>query len=150
MSAEGYPSGQRGQTVNLLAYAFVGSNPTPSTTDKGRVLSWDVGRVSLEFDFGVGFLGARSGWFRRKVAGPARWFASRIGCGIGILVVHQPSKLEKGVRFPHPAPYASGASRWVEVERPDVDFRAHVAQSVEHVLGKDEVTGSIPVVGSSD
>ena len=24
---------------------------------------------------------------------------------------------------------------------------AHVAQSVEHVLGKDEVTGSIPVVG---
>jgi hypothetical protein len=27
--------------------------------------------------------------------------------------------------------------------------QAHVAQSVEHVLGKDEVTGSIPVVGSS-
>ncbi len=27
---------------------------------------------------------------------------------------------------------------------------AHVAQSVEHVLGKDEVTGSIPVVGSSE
>ena len=26
--------------------------------------------------------------------------------------------------------------------------RAHVAQSAEHVLGKDEVTGSIPVVGS--
>ena len=26
---------------------------------------------------------------------------------------------------------------------------AHMAQLVEHVLGKDEVTGSIPVVGSS-
>ena len=25
---------------------------------------------------------------------------------------------------------------------------AHVAQTVEHILGKDEVTGSIPVVGS--
>jgi hypothetical protein len=25
---------------------------------------------------------------------------------------------------------------------------AHVAQLVEHVLGKDEVTGSIPVMGS--
>jgi hypothetical protein len=25
---------------------------------------------------------------------------------------------------------------------------AHVAQSVEHILGKDEVTGSIPVMGS--
>ena len=28
---EGYPSGQRGQTVNLLAYAYGGSNPPPST-----------------------------------------------------------------------------------------------------------------------
>gem|GEM_PF-1599514 len=27
----GYPSGQRGQTVNLLAYAFIGSNPIPTT-----------------------------------------------------------------------------------------------------------------------
>ena len=27
----GYPSGQRGQTVNLLAYAFDGSNPSPTT-----------------------------------------------------------------------------------------------------------------------
>jgi hypothetical protein len=25
---------------------------------------------------------------------------------------------------------------------------AHVAQLVEHILGKDEVTGSIPVMGS--
>ncbi len=29
------------------------------------------------------------------------------------------------------------------------ELSAHVAQSVEHVLGKDEVTGSIPVVGST-
>ncbi|CAM2057849.1 hypothetical protein DSUL_170016 [Desulfovibrionales bacterium] len=28
-------------------------------------------------------------------------------------------------------------------------LRAHVAQTVEHILGKDEVTGSNPVVGSS-
>src|SRR5437588_6397819 len=28
----GYPSGQRGQTVNLLAHAFDGSNPSPTTT----------------------------------------------------------------------------------------------------------------------
>ena len=27
---------------------------------------------------------------------------------------------------------------------------AHIAQSVEHFLGKEEVTGSSPVVGSSD
>ena len=29
-----------------------------------------------------------------------------------------------------------------------VDFYAHVAQLAEHVLGKDEVSGSIPLVGS--
>ena len=28
--------------------------------------------------------------------------------------------------------------------------RAHIAQSVEHFLGKEEVTGSSPVVGSSN
>ncbi len=28
--------------------------------------------------------------------------------------------------------------------------QAHVAQSAEHVLGKDEVSGSIPLMGSSD
>ncbi len=32
MKQEGYSSGQRGQTVNLMAYAFDGSNPSPSTT----------------------------------------------------------------------------------------------------------------------
>ena len=32
----GYPSGQRGQTVNLLAYAFDGSNPSPTTTLKNQ------------------------------------------------------------------------------------------------------------------
>ena len=28
-------------------------------------------------------------------------------------------------------------------------FKAHVAQAAEHFLGKEEVTGSSPVVGSS-
>ncbi len=30
----GYSSGQRGQTVNLLAYAYEGSNPSPTTTPR--------------------------------------------------------------------------------------------------------------------
>src|SRR5690606_2091854 len=34
---EGYPSGQRGQTVNLLAYAFGGSNPPPSTSSTAAI-----------------------------------------------------------------------------------------------------------------
>ena len=32
---EGWPSGQRQQTVNLPTYVYVGSNPTPSTTRRG-------------------------------------------------------------------------------------------------------------------
>src|SRR5580693_135904 len=95
---EGYPSGQRGQTVNLLAYAFVGSNPTPSTSE------------------GCGFVPLASA-----------------ECGCSSMVERQPSKLITWVRFPSPAPYGS----------------AHVAQLVEHVLGKDEVSGSIPLVGSN-
>ena len=38
----GYSSGQRGQTVNLLANAFSGSNPLPTTIKK-----LDFGRVFL-------------------------------------------------------------------------------------------------------
>jgi hypothetical protein len=34
--------------------------------------------------------------------------------------------------------------------RPGFWLLAHVAQLVEHILGKDEVTGSIPVVGSRE
>ena len=42
----GYPSGQRGQTVNLLAYAFTGSNPVPTTTVAGRDRAHGGGRPS--------------------------------------------------------------------------------------------------------
>ena len=52
------------------------------------------------------------------------------------MVEPQPSKLMTWVRFPLPAP---------ETVRFEL---ADVAQLVEHVLGKDEVTGSIPVVSS--
>ena len=31
-----------------------------------------------------------------------------------------------------------------------LELLAHIAQTVEHFLGKEEVTGSIPVVGSKD
>ncbi|GEM_PF-1318321 len=50
--------------------------------------------------------------------------------GRSSMVELQPSKLIAWVRFPSPA-----------------GFCAHIAQSVEHFLGKEEVTGSSPVVG---
>lgn len=57
------------------------------------------------------------------------------------MVEPQPSKLMVRVRFPLPAPESaclSGAC----------GFKAHIAQSVEHFLGKEEVTGSNPVMSS--
>ena len=92
-----YPSGQRGQTVNLLAYAFGGSNPPLPTTSA------------------IGGLGARKG-------------------GNSSAVERQPSKL--GVAGSNPVSRST-----------NVAF-AHVAQSAERVLGKDEVSGSIPDMGS--
>ena len=55
------------------------------------------------------------------------------------MVEPQPSKLMVRVRFPSPAPLISSFKF----------FRAHVAQSVEHFLGKEEVAGSIPVMSTT-
>jgi hypothetical protein len=63
----------------------------------------------------------------------------------------QPSKLMMWVRFPSPAPYSSAG-----VIRPGANWKwlmggaeqARIAQVVEHSLGKGEVTGSSPVVGT--
>ena len=52
------------------------------------------------------------------------------------MVEPQPSKLIMWVRFPSPAPLKGECGE------------AHIAQAVERVLGKDEVTGSTPVMGS--
>ena len=57
-------------------------------------------------------------------------------CGRSLVVEPQPSKLMMRVRFPPPAPCF-------------VKCSAHIAQSVEHFLGKEEVTGSNPVMSSS-
>jgi hypothetical protein len=62
--SEGCPSGQREQAVNLPAYAFVGSNPTPSTsTGPGRT------------------------------AGEVRDPVESVSAGVAQLVERQPSKL---------------------------------------------------------
>ena len=53
--------------------------------------------------------------------------------GCSSMVEPQPSKLMMWVRSPSPAPLGQSA---------------HIAQSVEHLHGKEGVTGSNPVVGS--
>jgi hypothetical protein len=74
---EGCPSGQREQTVNLPAHAFVGSNPTPST----RARNW----------FGTSAVSVTNG---------GKWPATKRGAkhatpqaGVAQLVERQPSKL---------------------------------------------------------
>ena len=91
-----YPSGQRGQTVNLLANAFGGSSPPLPTT------------------FGVP---------RDETTG-----------GNSSAVERQPSKL--GVAGSNPVSRST-------------DIPAHVAQLAEHALGKGEVSGSSPDMGST-
>ena len=119
-----YPSGQRGQTVNLLAYAFGGSNPPLPT-----ILSDDACT-----DRSVGGLSETRG-------APGRGIAERDICGNSSAVERQPSKL--GVAGSNPV------SRSID-RRDGTRFviQAHVAQSAERVLGKDEVSGSIPDMGS--
>ena len=56
--------------------------------------------------------------------------------GRSSMVEPQPSKLMMWVRSPSPAPFKIGC------------VFAHIAQQVEHFHGKEEVTGSTPVVGS--
>ena len=97
-----YPSGQRGQTVNLLADAFGGSNPPLPTT---------------------------SIFTRREIN----------ASGNSSAVERQPSKL--GVAGSNPVSRSSVARVMAE--------SAHVAQTAERVLGKDEVSGSIPDMGST-
>ena len=50
----GYPSGQRGQTVNLLAYAFDGSNPSPTT-----IFTFAIGDLKQKLPRAAKFAGVR-------------------------------------------------------------------------------------------
>jgi hypothetical protein len=119
-----YPSGQRGQTVNLLANAFGGSNPPLPTTPTVLV----------------------SGAERVARLGPRRAQATaRNERGNSSAVERQPSKL--GVAGSNPVSRSRFRERDERVRRLGGD--AHVAQSAERVLGKDEVSGSIPDMGST-
>jgi hypothetical protein len=101
---EGFPSGQREQTVNLPA------KPTE-----------------------VRILPPPPDFLKCKLAGVAQWLE------------RQPSKL----RVAGSNPVSRSKRFLVKLEAKSLSNCAHVAQSVEHILGKDEVTSSILVVGSS-
>ncbi len=125
--AEGrFPSGQREQTVNLSASAFGGSNPPLPTPQSGRchaVTTLNVGGCAE---------------------------VRTCDAGIAQLVERQPSKL--GVAGSNPVSRSTpngvgGRNHFSESRWLSRIGDALVAQSVEHFLGKEEVTGSIPVEG---
>ena len=113
--SEGFPSGQRGQTVNLLAQ--------PSEV---RILP-PPPRGGWSYEAEAKILQTRWG------GGSPKKYESG---GCSSTVEPQPSKLMMWVRFPSPAPA--------------LRVLARIAQSVEHLHGKEGVTGSNPVAGSED
>ena len=122
-NSEGCPSGQREQAVNLPAHAYVGSNPTPST----HVDSARSARGPLP--------GMRN---------PVRGLRpSRSSAGVTQLVESQFSKL----KVDGSSPFSRSA---FPIAPHPVSKTAHLAQLVEHVLGKDEVISSNLMVGSTE
>ena len=170
-SLEGCPSGQREQAVNLPAYAYGGSNPPPST------LLFSRGRPNpREVLFSPGRPNPREVLFSRGRPNPRGCSTVHgVFAGVAQLVERQPSKLnvegsnpfsrsvllERGHPPGPPAIVLGGGgagdpkeSRRVWPREPSARFApmfrsAHLAQLVERVLGKDEVTSSILVVGST-
>ena len=130
-----YPSGQRGQTVNLLAYAFGGSNPPLPTTDPGGNSSAVERQPSK---LGV----AGSNPVSRSIVSERRR-AARVGGGLSEARVAALADIPGGGCVA-PLVDTSGNTR----ARSNDNGCAHVAQLAEHALGKGEVSGSIPDMGS--
>ena len=139
-----YPSGQRGQTVNLLAYAFGGSNPPLPTIVAGasRPGSTEGGLRKTRLREARAVLSLRVLSLRKVHVAPhlRQGHVVPLSGGNSSVVERQPSKL--GVAGSNPV------SRSRNFGPASFSF-AHVAQSAERVLGKDEVSGSIPDMGST-
>ncbi|GEM_PF-936050 len=119
-SQVGCPSGQREQAVNLPAYAYVGSNPTPTTL--------------IVNHFGNSSANDHSALTRNRKS---------IG-GVAQLVELQLSKLiVASSNLVSPS-----VNTWTKNQ--GVHTSALIAQLVERVLGKDEVTSSNLVEGSHE
>ncbi len=135
----GVPERSKGSDCKSDGLAFVGSNPTPSTRQSESNLRT---KMQLVVD-------------RRKqralVVTLLRW--NELCGGYGSMVEPQPSKLKVRVRFPLPAPSRGCLLECRNEPRSATAAAgssiAHIAQSVEHFLGKEEATGSNPVVSTT-
>jgi hypothetical protein len=133
----GLPEWPKGAGCKPAGIAYVGSNPTPSTTLSSALLG------------------------HRPAGSDAE--ASSVRAGVAQLVERQPSKLNVVGSSPisrsggrqlsavsHQLPEVATGAPWQDASehRPSA-VTAHIAQLAERVLGKDEVTSSTLVVGSN-
>jgi hypothetical protein len=161
--SEGCPSGQREQAVNLPAHAYVGSNPTPSTSCPARPPPPEPSRTDWGeppeplASLAAGFLRARPACglrLRRVPSGPRgltrptteREASTRRGSvpgGIGGSVPfgNRERKVADGALRRHSS--APSADRPARGGLPS-SFFAGVAQLVEHQPSKLNVEGSSP------
>jgi hypothetical protein len=178
-TSEGCPSGQREQAVNLPAHAYVGSNPTPSTKryTMGMRRPQSGLRLPPMLSAGVTQL-VESQFSKLKVDGSSPFSRSNVSSRHSARVAASALEqlAASALKPTRPASLVAGeASASTGAERTPVrEHRsgaeaqppakiagrrrnrnnvtteiAHLAQMVEHVLGKDEVTSSILVVGST-
>jgi hypothetical protein len=199
-TSEGCPSGQREQAVNLPARAYVGSNPTPSTSRNparpARELGQGMPRPRRGFDDTLDSAGVavprrqnspraafnsagvtqlvESQFSKLKVDGSSPFSRSTFSSASSLLAVrtNASGKASKQTRpaslVAGEAEASTGAERTpvrehrstAEAQPPakiagrrssrvNVTSNAHLAQLVEHVLGKDEVISSNLMVGSN-
>ena len=136
---ERYPSGQREQTVNLPAIAYGGSNPPLSI---------------LQVTTRTMICGSSSGGRARAFQARGRGFDSRLP--LHRQAEHDHFDVATGLEKPSEASPSEARGLGPSEERRARSARAphgppekfaHVAQAAEHFLGKEEVTGSNPVVG---
>jgi hypothetical protein len=168
-TSESCPSGQREQAVNLPAYAYAGSNPALSTVSPGTKRSVVCSLRRVRHLAGVAQLVERQP-SKLNVEGSSPFSRSHVFGSVGHLESTQAQTFGQtrvGSLAAGEAEARTGAERTPvrehrtageakpagkiptrQFSRVDVSVTAHLAQMVEHVLGKDEVTSSILVVGS--
>ena len=150
--SESCPSGQREQAVNLPAYAYAGSNPALSTRSRSfRGPNPETGRTARRSFAGVAQLVERQpSKLNVEGSNPFSRSARRV-------LASEPAVLDLSSGAQLPPAEVNSAGPPLRFWGPDpktaaavsvATIKAHLAQMVEHVLGKDEVTSSILVVGS--
>ncbi len=142
-----WQSGQLHQTVNLAAEAFGGSNPSlPTYTGS----NYDRLFIKYNFICGCSSVGRASAFQaegrefepRRPLGKVTKGHPDGIGKPRRQLNIDRNNQIDK-IKIPFQLYIGLKPTNWCQPI-----LSAYVAQSVEHVLGKDGVTGSSPVVGS--